>query len=265
MNPAPDGCDGQPAGFPLDREERLYFRDSLRAARASVLRDSENFMEIPLLLERLGSFLDPGKSGLYEYHPDIAGIAGGSPLAATLPAEFPQYHRPFDNLYDVVRVARNELVHEGAHARQLTHRAVELALILEDALMRKASKAADFMVHDPEEAHAWEPLSFLRQKMLLNSFTFLPIQWPTDSNSSWRLVSDAALAGFLQGDDGRQRKMSKRLAAAVHDNDVELEKARTCRPDDPVDELVEGMDHRPWLVVDESDCLVGIVSAYDLL
>lgn len=268
MTLASDDGDGQPGGFPLDRKERLYFRDSLRAARASVLRDSENFMEIPLVLERLGSFSAPSESGLYAYQTDISTIAGDSPLATTLPKAFPQYHRPFDILYDLVRIARNELVHEGAHARQLTHRAVELALILEDALMREASKAADFMVPDPEEAHPWEPLSFLRQKMLLNSFTFLPTQWPGDDGSSWRLVSDAALAEFLQGGNGRnerQRRMSTRLETAVRDESVELEEARTCRPDDPVDELVQGVDHRPWLVVDDSGTLVGIVSAYDLL
>jgi hypothetical protein len=43
-------------------------------------------------------------------------------------------------LYEELRQARSDAMHQGAHARILTDHAVELTIILEDALMPEASK-----------------------------------------------------------------------------------------------------------------------------
>jgi len=48
----------------MDLEATLYFRDQLRSARATALRDSEAFDEIIFVLERLGEYLSDEKGPL---------------------------------------------------------------------------------------------------------------------------------------------------------------------------------------------------------
>ena len=43
------------------------------------------------------------------------------------------------NLYDLVRNARNDAMHEGAFARNLAVHLVQLSVMLEDALVNKAA------------------------------------------------------------------------------------------------------------------------------
>lgn len=254
----------------LSKKQRMYFRARLREARARVLKDAEDFMEVPLVLERLGSYLTPGRRGLNSFAEPIAELAESSPLADDVPREWPEFHRPLENLYELVRVARNEVAHEGAHARQMSTRAVELAIVLEDALMDKADRAADFMVAEPEEAHPWEPLSFLRQKMLVNSFTYLPVWMEVSNDERWWLLSDGELAGYLRaaGKRGdRDDRLSEQLVSAVRTGELNLLRADTCHADRQVSELAEEIDQHPWLVVEngrESN-LIGILTAFDLL
>ena len=69
---------------------------------------------------------------------------------------------------------RNDALHQGACARHLANHAVQLALVLEDALMPSEPKVSDFMVRDAICAAHWQPISFVRQQMLANSFSYLP-------------------------------------------------------------------------------------------
>lgn len=227
-------------------------------------------MEVPIVLERLGSFIAPGRQGLGAFEDPIADIGKSSPLADTVPDAWPAYHRPLRNLYELVRMARNDMAHEGAHARQMSTRAVELAITLEDALMADADTAADFMVPNPEQAHPWEPISFLRQKMLVNSFTYLPVWLESGEHPGWKLVSDGEVAGYLRGESpgtSRGDRISESLASIVEAGGLELLPARKCHLDDPVSALAEQIDQLPWLVVSEEDEreLHGILTAFDLL
>jgi len=72
--------------------------------------------------------------------------------------------------------------------------ASELAIILEDALTQfKKPIVRDFMVRNPVCAEMWQPVGFVRQQMLANSFTYLPAL----KDSQWYVISDAAIAIYL--------------------------------------------------------------------
>jgi hypothetical protein len=68
-------------------------------------------------------------------------------------------------------------LHQGAFARRLTGHAIELSLVLEDALRRSLDSpvVGDYMVRGPICAEPWQPISFIRQRMLANSFSFLTL------------------------------------------------------------------------------------------
>ncbi|MCC6537299.1 MAG: hypothetical protein IT162_07110 [Bryobacterales bacterium] len=188
----------------LDRQSALMFIRELREARLNALGDAEGFAPIVHAIERLGSYLtkeeigDKGAPGsLEKYRPAIKehvsaqNASFGNRALAT----------PFQELYELVQIARNDAVHQGAFARHLTGHAVQLALVLEDSLKPMLDlKVADFMIRDVRCAEMWQPLSFLRQQMLTNSFSYLPVWDGPQAGGGigqWRLISDSALARFL--------------------------------------------------------------------
>jgi hypothetical protein len=103
--------------------------------------------------------------------------------------------------------------------------------------------------------------------MLAHSFSFLPIWLP--SVSSWKLLSDFAIARYLRLADKTQRR--KRLAATVEEavgsGDLTLEEAATCRPLDDVTAVLKRSDRRVLLVFEESqpEHPAGILTPFDLL
>ena len=113
--------------------------------------------------------------GIADYKLVLSDLASASPLAVDLPFQWPGYHTNFGALYDEMQQARNYAVHQGAHARTLTDHAVELSIILEDALMTVASTVSQFMVRNVVEAKPWHPVSYVRQQMLTHAFSYLPI------------------------------------------------------------------------------------------
>lgn len=248
----------------LNETQRIYFRDQLREARAAALKDAEGFHEILFCLERLRTVLNPHGQGLGALLPSLKELAAGSPLAAVIPRQYPKFHPPMERLFDQVRSGRNDAAHEGAYARHLTEHAVQLAIIIEDALMSKTIKQAqDFMVRDPICAELWEPMSLIRQKMLSNSFSFLPVR---SLSGEWKLVSDRALARVLRGvaHAERTRRLAMTLEQALAAGLPLLEEAETCDPTDPVKTVAKGLTDKPVLVVDEEH-LLGIITAFDLL
>ena len=155
-------------------------RAEFRAAREQVLKDAEAFDEVIFAVERLGVVLTGRIGDLGKYKDRIWELAQNSALATTLPQEHRSWHTPFKNLYSQVRQARNDAVHQGAYARHLSQHVIELCLVLEDALMTlqetsmgQEATVADFMVRDVVCAHAWEPVSFVRQRML-HQFLHVP-------------------------------------------------------------------------------------------
>jgi hypothetical protein len=251
----------------MEQEVALHFRDQLRAARSVALRDAEAFQEIVFVLERLGAFLSNDRRNLGKYLPRIKDQAARSPMAEEVPKELPHFHQQFEVKYEIVREARNAALHEGALARHLTVNAVELSLILEEGIMSELHQVSDFMVRNPVCASMWQPLSFIRQSMLVNSFSYLPVQVETEGKSSWRFISDFRLAQCLR----RSGKVTKdglvqRLGDAVKAGQIELHSATVCGPQDKIDAVLPTSEGLPTLVLSpDNNELLGILTPFDLL
>lgn len=158
----------------MDDVHRVHFRNELRDARAVALRDAEGFDSILFAIERLGSFLLERIEALGEYQSVLIRLAQKSPLSH-LPRPLHGWSPPFNRLLGQLVEARNDALHQGAFARHLTSHAMDVSLILEDALMDGSNKVGDYMVRNVITAALWQPLSFVRQQMLANSFSFLPV------------------------------------------------------------------------------------------
>ena len=137
-------------------------------------------------------------------------------------------------LYDLVKDARNDALHQGAFARHLTSHAIELALVLEDALRRRLDSpvVGDYMVRNHVCAELWQPISFIRQQMLANSFSFLPVK---SSGRDWCLISDLDIATYL-GPDALKRK--PRLAQTLNAAKIPLQLTKPCAIDTPLEEAL---------------------------
>jgi hypothetical protein len=254
----------------MNREALLCFRDQLRYGRAVGVKDAEGFSEILFAVERLGSFLAKEIGTLNSYLPVLQDLACDSPLARALPKVYPGLHLPFYRLYQLVMQARNDALHQGAYARHLTRHAIELSIVLEDALMDNPGTVAEFMVRDPLCCSLWQPLRFIRQQMLADDFSFLPVQI---KNGEWLLLSDRELARYLRVKAQlRKDRLAKSLDSALtvdeRNEKITLSSADTICPTTPVEAVVQQLQGVPVLVTRDSSQttdLVGIITAFDLL
>ncbi len=259
-------------GYPLTREEAVYFRDQLRQARAAAASDAEGYQEILYCLERLGSKLTKKIGDLGAYKGAIRNAGECSPLMQAIPDEKPEYHTEFGKLYNSVREGRNDALHQGAVARRLTTQAVELALILEDAVMKGSTKdpvvVGDFMVREPTCAYPWQPISFIRQTMLVNSFSYLPVLLMVDQGREWRLIADYAIARYLNSSSQEtpKQRLVRTLDEAIAAGEIKSIETALCTVKSPVTKALQYQDGRPALVRREgTDDLLGIVAPFDLL
>lgn len=269
----------------LGSDQARYFREELREAKATALRDAEAFDEIVQVIERIG-YVKAGKAkDLGKYKCYVESLAERSALY-DVPQQNRIWHTPFSELYDLVRVGRNDAFHQGAVARNLTKHAIQLSLILEDALVTEANtndeyRVIDYMVRDPICAYLWQPVSFIRQQMLLNDFSYLPVNLGNDRDPQWKMVSDLSVMSFLRSprkDQSTLRKdelagiRKKKLAKTLQEAEgcgLQLEKAEHCTPETPVEDAPDHFQgsEKPLLVFasDGTENLLGIVTAFDLL
>lgn len=249
----------------LTPNRRRFFRNEFRNASAATFRDSENFSEILFVLERFGSFLLGQTENLGKYEECIAAIASASPLCDiyALPGS-----TNFGSLFRVVRQARNDSMHVGAYARHAANNCVLISMILEDALMAEADSLQEFMVTDPICTELWQPIGLIRQRMLANSFSFLPVRY-RNSPTGWALIADSALAKDLRGITMIQRKirLTQSLEEAVCKDEVSLSDAICFESDTIVTEVLQIIDQKPLLlfVGNNRENLIGLVTAFDLL
>ena len=252
----------------MNAEAALYFRERFREAREAAQRDAENFGPIVFALERLGAFLKGGRgSGMWALKKHLVELAHKSPLAK-IGESHRSYHVPFPILFELVRRERNSAMHEGVFARHLTQHAIQMSIILEDALAQyiPMDHISNFMVRNPVCAETWQPLSFLRQSMLANSFSCLPVK--LDKEGRWGLVTDLAIAGYLKNED-REKRLAQPLDEAIKGRLV-VPDAHTISEDMAVKEVLAKMTQKPsghvLLVTDPSNGhLLGIVTPFDLL
>jgi len=252
----------------MQKEAALNFRDQFRRARALALRDAEAFDEIIFVMERMGMLLTGKAGNLQKYKVRIITEARRSPLATKMPDACTWLHIPVIELYDLVQDGRNWAMHQGAFARHMTRHAVKMAIVLEDALMNGYYKVRDFMVQNPVCAEMWQPLSFIRQTMLENSFSFLPVNSIPDAAPAWKLVSELEVAQYLRnaGRGDRARRLVKTLREAVTPDGIRLLDPKLCRPEDSAPAALDGCKGLPVLVTHNgTGKLLGIVTAFDLL
>jgi predicted transcriptional regulator len=249
----------------MESVQTYFFLDQLRSARAAALADAEGFHAILRVLELYGQLLKGKVSGLRVYEPMIFKLASVSPLAVDLPSQWPGCHTEFSALYGELRNARNDAMHQGAYARTLTGHAVELAIILEDALMSNIATVSQFMVRDVVEAKPWQPVSYVRQQMLAHAYSFLPIWY----QNVWRLIPDYTIARYLRSTTAspRSRRLGKTVSNAVEEKMLELITANIVSPDARVDKILHRITEQPLLVIDSAheDVLVGVLTASDVL
>lgn len=250
----------------------VFFRDQFRAARESAQQDAEAFDKIIVQLEKIGRFLNDGKGiGLAHYEDVIVALANTSPLGTSIPELWRNAHVPTKILFDLIRIARNSAMHEGVYARHLTQHCIQLSIVLEDALtiLMDSNLVSDFMVRNPICAETWQPLSFARQNMLANSFTYLPVFY----DGKWKIVSDLNLAAYLNAASSkgqRDKRMAQTLETAFNEQDGialidagNLEASGTCN--DALKKMAKTDALPILLVVDAEDHLLGLLTAFDLL
>jgi hypothetical protein len=252
----------------MKRDAALYFRDQFRAARARALHDAEAYNEVLFSIERFGSALTKKVGTLATYGNEIKNIAKTSPLAEEIPGDHRDWHVPFPDLYEVVRDARNDALHQGASARHLTANATQLVLILEDALNENnAINVGHYVVRDPLCAFPWQPISLVRQQMLANNFSYLPFWNEQAEESAWQFISDYTVADYLRsapsknGEDGRKVRLAKTVEEALDSPGFDLTKARHCYSDTSVQDALKILDGSPVLVIvsNSHERLVGIL------
>ena len=258
---------------PLQARE---FRLQLQHAREEALKDAEAFEGIIHIIERLGLFLSRKVQDLGKYKDAMSEVVKHSALATDIPVKWRNVHTPFSLLYELVRNGRNDALHIGAFARHLTTHAIELALILEDALrmIDHTNYVSDYMISEPVCAELWHPVSFVRQRMLTNSFSYLPV---SNAESKWCLVSDLEVAKYLQGypesdskpnDEQRSAERKRRLAKPLNEaTEIKLCPARCVTREMPIVQALEKFNGVPLLVVSDTKepKLEGMLTAFDLL
>ncbi|HJT32548.1 MAG TPA: hypothetical protein VJ783_10935 [Pirellulales bacterium] len=277
---------------PIGIRARRYFLKELRNARLAAQQDGEQFDELLFVFERIGCYRLKKACSLGTYKAPLLSLASESDLGRHPLADSQHFfHSAKDALYELVREARNDALHQGARARHLTQHAIEFGLLLEDALMngnQPMQRTSDFMVREVTTAEDLWPISFVRETMLTNSFTYLPWYWHGD----WWLISTAAVAQFLRSAQANNDKRADRLGRTLEEirvgaddpakqceNDVELPLGKPpfvyAREDVKV--AVEKFDEREVLLVMKTETaagadgprkrcdLVGILTAYDIL
>jgi CBS domain-containing protein len=248
----------------LNPEIRIAFRDLLREARAQAINDSEAFVELLFVFEKLGSFLKGKIGALGDYEGKIINLANESSLGKNIPKQYREFHSSAAILFNLVRDARNDALHQGAFARHLTTHAIELSVILEDALTNMATNVSDFMVRNPVCAEMWQPLSFIRQQMLANSFSYLPVK----NNGDWELVEDKDIVLFLRKPNtDRNAQLAMTLEDACANGLTLSSKPPIVPANENIMSVLGNLNGRPLLVHRQSDPseLVGIITSFDLL
>ena len=253
----------------ISQEQAVYFRNEFRKARLAIERDPKNCMSIAHVLESFGAQICD-KKGRHDLGHCVGAVCEFvrkyNPISETL---CPEYHLRFGRLYTLVREGRNDVAHRGSRAKYFAPRFMELSITIEDALMNHDSveKAQDYMVRDVATAQLSQPLSSIRQSMLINSFSYMP--YFDKDEYEWFVVSDADIAVYLRSSERNKRdRLNHTLKCAIK-NGIDRRKPTVCEPEKLVSKILEDGEwqekrHIPILVCAEQH-LLGILTASDLM
>jgi hypothetical protein len=175
----------------LSQESAKTISEQFPSARMAALADAESFDRIIHVVERLGSYLtkellsDKGTHGNFcAYRVKLCELARKSSLGNTSRGNLTSVLTPFEILFNLVKDGRNDALHQGAFARHLTKHAIELAIVLEDALKAELKPIVmDFMVQNP--------VGNSRNLSLLPVSKCWQIHLLACPCWTWRLISDA--------------------------------------------------------------------------
>lgn len=254
----------------LKADELIEFRDRLREARYAALADAEGFQQMCFAIEALGARVRGDSGALGNYRRFLSAL-----VVQHTPIDFQE----FDALYEALNMARNDVMHTGAYARHAAVSAVQLSMLIEEAILSEMKSkpqqsrktVADFMVRTPVTAEEWHTVGHARRLMLLNSFSYLPMLY----KGKWKLVSDMALAALLQP----LAQGNRNLVAATALSDVlsckkhplKLSSAVVVLGTDDVESLLKSSKHPGlWLVVKTQEGegakhLIGVLSPFELM
>ena len=249
----------------LTPAQRIEILQQLRDARALLLRDSESFHRALITLEQVGQILAARVGpGLGAYRREIVEHAN---------QVWKEPDVDFDRLFEVVKQARNTAVHDGAWARHLSSRLIDLFLALEEWNTSSMTHVSDLMVRQPVVAHHWNLVAHIRQMMLANSFSTIPYSDNPDDPKRWHFLTDYTVMSILrqppdmdwkEWQKEKSRRLGMRVDRAVKAKLIKPKRARCCRTDDRIDAAIKHFNGLPLLVLQEKR-LVGILTPFDLL
>ena len=134
--------------------------------------------------------------------------------------------------------------------------------------MENMKTAADLMIRDVCYADIDHPMSYIRQRMLVNAFSYLPVI-KTD-RSVW-MLSDFAIARWLRQMSWEQQKgaLVRTLKTVVEDtaDSLELVKPISLPSETSIADLAKSLSSMPILLHEPKNKkkIVGLISAFDLL
>ena len=134
--------------------------------------------------------------------------------------------------------------------------------------MSQILKVEDLMVRNPVVAEPWQVVAHVRNTILANSFSALPIKVMSAQAECWKILTDTALIKFTKVTD--KKVQGDRLGMTIEEalaEGLRTEPATCVRPESRVDEVVDQMEHLPILVTDatKESRFLGIITAFDLL
>ena len=265
---------GKPDLKKITTEQAIYFRNEFRKARLATERDPQDCMSIAHVLESFGTQIceshEKRLRSLEKFSKDInTFIDKHHPMDANCLSD---YHIGFSRLYNVAKFGRNDMAHRGSRARFLAPRFLELSIAMEDALMAAANteKAGDYMVRGVTTAQLCQPLSAIRQDMLINSFTSVPYF----HTGEWFVVEDLDIARYLRPNGKYEPdRLNDTLECAIK-KDTKFAKHQPLvhKPDSPITDISTDLwqqhkHHLPVLIRHPNDKqhLLGILTSSDLM
>ena len=258
----------------------LYFRNEFREARYATLKSPEEYQQILFAVERFGAYLTRNHGGTLGTYKDciVKFIKCHHPLQENMSDICSDYHIKCQKLFEMITTERNDALHKGSFVKILISHLIELSIILEDALMTiMADEIRNYMTRNPICAYHWQPISFIRQKMLENSFSYIPVYMKKfgTEKEDWYVISDYDIVDYLKLATCRNKRkelLSRTLEQAIVCHINLIRKPVKVRPDKKVKEVLKCAQNKqsaigqPILIQSADDHeLLGIATPFDLM
>ncbi|WP_144011995.1 CBS domain-containing protein [Deinococcus sp. LM3] len=236
----------------LEEEEASYFLRVLRDARYAALADAENFRSVCFALEELGMRLrGENLRSLRKYKTILQDI---------VPTKL---KNEYSEIFDLVVSARNEAAHRGIFARNLASKSIRLSIIVEAGLQSMTTKVKHIMSQNVIFAEKFYSLAKVREIMLENSFSYVPISL----EDKYYLIPD-----FLIAQLWHDKKSTDKLKYNTKIDDI-LDKKDLLKPIELLSNAKKSaalnpLLQAPALVFNGTHAervVVGILSPFDLL